>query len=406
MFLFLLSTLSAQEPTPESEDESTPTGEERASDQGEDSSTEKDVEKSNKTDSVQDASNELSEEPTQQEEDSQQGGVDESKEAEGKVEEIPSSEEESSQFDVEDIPKEKLVREIGVITLKNGDTLHGSILDNEDGLRINVGGDEDLHVPESSILTLSYPKGKFMLQDLGYTRYFYSPTAMPMKPKTGYISQKELLFSAVAYSPTQNFSFLVGTSIPFTLLSAFYGDFSTLLGIAGLRYGTKVSGDFYVGGGVEAIFWGGSSVSLPFVNASYGDSEQHVTIGAGVGLTNFDFEQTDLLPVFLSAYKRITPSLAFITENWILASPSFDYVSTGVMLPGCDYEYEYDCYEYEGQYDWEQIDIQAVASSVGVRFISKKFTTDIGLINVFSSYGDYIPIPWLDVAWYFGDDVH
>jgi len=223
---------------------------------------------------------------------------------------------------------------------------------------------------------------------------------MPMKPKTGYISQKELLFSAVAYSPTQDVSFLVGTSVPFAILSAIYVDPSPLLGIAGFRYGTKVHENLYMGAGIEAFLIAGESVSIPFVNATYGNPEQHITIGGGVGLRNFEVDQAQLAPFFVSAYQRISPSLAFITENWLLTSPSYNYVSTDGTESYCDPYYYDNC---EMQYDWGQLDLEMVASSIGVRFISTKFTTDIGLINVFGPYGDYVPIPWLDVSWYFGD---
>ncbi|MAA78927.1 MAG: hypothetical protein CL916_06675 [Deltaproteobacteria bacterium] len=320
-----------------------------------------------------------------------------------KAENPSKSTEKSLDIDVQDIPKEKAVRENGVVTLKNGDTLHGSILDDENGVHIDVGGNKDLHVPDSSILTLSYPKGQFMQQDLGYTRYFYAPTAMPMTPKTGYLSQKELLFSAVAYSPVQDLSVLVGTSVPFALLSLFYGDLDSILGVVGLRYGTEVYEDVYVGGGIETFFIAEQSLSIPFVNATYGDSEQHITIGGGVTLLDFDIERTELIPLYFSAYKRISPSIAFITENWILNAPYSEYVYTGVMTPGCDPNIDY-CYEDELQYDWRRIDVEMVASSIGIRFIAKKFTTDLGLVNTFSS-GDYFPVPWLDVSWYFGENV-
>ena len=411
MILFLLSTLYAQEPAPD--DEGTPTSSEEGSEsksegQDERAATEEGVEQEEKSDSSEESSEETpekeqvevpQEEQVEAPEPEQQGA--ESSEEEIEIQDLPTPTDEPLEF-VE--TESKPIPKNGVITLKNGDVLHGPIIDNGDGVRIDVGGNEDIHVPESSILTLSYPKGKFMQEDLGYARYFYSPTAMPMKPKTGYISQKELLFSAVAYSPVQDVSFLVGTSVPLTLMSFVYGDISSLLGIAGFRYGTKVYEDFYVGGGIEAFFIADTSISLPFINASYGDAEQHVTIGAGVGLTDFNIEQTEVAPVFLSAYKRITPSIAFITENWVLTSPSYDYVATGLMVPDCIYEYEYDCYEYEARYDWSQLSVDTVASSLGIRFISKKFTTDLALINVFSNYGDYVPIPWLDVSWYFGDD--
>ena len=405
MLVFLLSSLYAQEPSSEESDAPTTTEEEGASDASKNEEKTSNEEGSEEGDKSEQPPDELMEDPGEEQTESQENTSEESKTDESASQKDSSNSEGTLDIDTKDIPKEVPERENGVVTLKNGDVLHGSILDGENGVHIDVGGEEDLHVPESSILTLSYPKGKFMQEDLGYMRYFYSPTAMPMKPKTGYVSQKELLFSAVAYSPVQDVSFLVGTSVPIALYSVVYGEFDSLLGIAGFRYGTKVYDKFYVGGGVESFIFAGESVSLPFVNASYGNSEQHVTIGGGVGVSNFNLDQATIAPIFLSAYKRITPSIALITENWTLVSPSYDYVSTGELESGCVPYYEGECDIYEDQYDWGNPSVDLFAASVGVRFISKKFTTDIGLINIITNDAGYIPVPWLDVSWYFGNDV-
>jgi uncharacterized protein YqiB (DUF1249 family) len=54
--------------------------------------------------------------------------------------------------------------------------------------------------------------------------------------------------------------------------------------------------------------------------------------------------------------------------------------------------------------NWSDLSFDVMASAVGVRFISRKFTTDVAIVNTFVN-GDYIPLPWLDVSWYFDADV-
>ena len=296
-------------------------------------------------------------------------------------------------------------RKNGIVVLKNGDYINGSVLDEGEGARIDIGATDDIYVPESAILTISYPKGKFYQRDRGTSRYFYTPSAMPLKAKSGYVSQKELLFTAVAYSPSQNWSVLAGTSIPTALLGVINFEAELFVGIAGIRYGKEIAENLYIGCGVEAFILPDSNYSLPFVNATYGDSEQHVTLAVALGLANFDTQQADLLPIIISGYKRLTPSTALVTENWLLNSPSYNYVSTNIPIQGseCGMNGE-PCYEETLEYDWMNLSPLLFANSIGLRFISKKFTTDIGLVNVISEYGDYIPLPWLDVSWYFGDD--
>lgn len=415
MFLFFLSSLYAQEPpsqdTPDSSDEETQEENADSSESESNPPAEDTTEEDSKT-----PEEELEENiPSPEEATSipQERPLEPLKEnVETVEEEIPvpekvleKAQEESQSLPLESVSEPVEERKKGVIVLNNGDQIHGSVLDQGDGAQINIGAEDDIYIPESSILTISYPKGKFYQRDRGTSRYFYTPSAMPMKEKSGYVSQKELLFTAVAYSPSQNWSVLAGTSIPTALLGLINFEADLFVGIAGVRYGKNIAEKLYVGGGVEAFVFPYGIYSLPFVNATYGDSEQHVTLAVALGLANFDVQQADLLPVIVSGYKRLSPSIALVTENWLLNTPSYNYVYTDIPIQGseCGMNGE-PCYEEILEYDWTNLSPLFFANSIGIRFISQKFTTDIGLVNVISEYGDYIPLPWLDVSWYFGAD--
>ena len=392
MMLFLLQSLWAQEPSDSGESTPAETPEESSRDEsGTDSPAEETPVK------------EGSEEPSTGQ---QVAPVEEAPAEVTPAEEVPVEEANSK------VPQEEasqssqpMERKRGEVILVNGDVLHGNIYNQDHGMvGVDVGLGRDILVPDESIRSILYPRGKFANSDLGAMRYFYTPSAMPMKKGSGYISQKELLFTAAAYSPSQDWSVLVGTSVPYLLYAISQFSTETLLGVAGIRYGTQISENVYIGGGVESFFIADAgNLSLPFVNATFGDSDQHVTVAAGVGV--IDFDEPRVIPLNISAYKRISPSIALVTENWLVGLPSYDYVTTNKPIPytQCGPNGE-PCYEEKAVMNWSDLSFDVMASAIGVRFISRKFTTDVAIVNTFVN-GDYIPLPWLDVSWYFDADV-
>ena len=271
----------------------------------------------------------------------------------------------------------------GSVELSNGDRLNGMIYLYSDGsVIVKLDSLGEVQLSKEAVRELILQKGEFNIEDKGMPRYFYAPTAMPLEPESGYLSQKELLFSAVAYSPTENWSFLVGSSVPFLLYSIAYMDADAMIGVLGLRYGKQIEENIYVGGGVETFIVPDGNFTLPFVNTTFGDHEQHVTFSTGVGIS--DFKNAEFVPFNVSTYKRISQSLALITENWLIVTPTRNYI------------YEQD----RTVINWNQRNVDLFFSAVGLRFISPKFSTDVAIINSITK-GDYLPIPWLDVTWYF-----
>ena len=94
----------------------------------------------------------------------------------------------------------------------------------------------------------------------------------------------------------------------------------------------------------------------------------------------WEFDTVDFAPLNVSTYERIGPSLAFVTENWAMVTPTYDYTS--------------------GRTNWSSLDAPVFLSATGLRFISQKFSTDVAIVNTFVD-GTYIPIPWIDISWYF-----
>ena len=64
--------------------------------------------------------------------------------------------------------------------------------------------------------------GGFKHPNPAASRYLYAPSSINMKAGQGYVSQK-LVFTSVAYAPTDNFTLLFGTFTPFPPLISVFG---------------------------------------------------------------------------------------------------------------------------------------------------------------------------------------
>ncbi len=290
------------------------------------------------------------------------------------------------------------------LILKNGQILTGMAHvpeTMEDDIQIELVPGMGL-TPIKRELIAEIQQGYISLDDdvpyLGYQRYLYAPSAIPMKKGTGYIAQKELIFTAVGYAVTDNISILGGTIVPMSLWAIVEGEPDALLGVLAARYAREIKdmgngAKLYAGLGFETFQLNESDsggLSLPFANLTYGKPESHVSLGIGVGLT--DWERS-FHPIVLAGTHRVHERLALISENWLIITPETEWVET--------FDATHGTYEGETQRYWDQAEPKALITSFGVRFLSESFTTDLVLINA-SIDGEYLPLPWLDVAWHFG----
>jgi len=288
--------------------------------------------------------------------------------------------------------------------LKNGQVLTGMAYvpeTVEEAIQIELAPGMGLTPIQRDVIA-EIQKGFVSLDDdvpyLGYQRYLYAPSAMPMKKGTGYLSQKELFFTAVGYAVTDNLSILGGTIVPLALWAVVEGETEALLGVLAARYAREIKdmgngAKLYAGFGFETFQLNQSDsggLSLPFANLTYGKPESHVSLGIGTGLT--DWERS-FHPIVLAGTHRVHERLALISENWLIVTPETESVQ---YWDSRDNEYEYDTVRY-----WNQPNVESLITSFGVRFLSERVTTDLVLINAFLS-GNYVPLPWLDLAWHFG----
>ncbi len=245
--------------------------------------------------------------------------------------------------------------------------------------------DEELAAAEERVEALRLKMNQLndsegRLLDPASGRYLFAPSAIPQPKGHGYFSQKELAFSSVGYGVTDEFSVLGGSILPAVLGGLANGEFDALNGIVGFKYGQRLSPDFHMGAGAWAMMVSDASVAIPYVNMTYGDRYEHYTLAIG---QTFLINEGDfgVMPVVLATH-HATKTGAWITETWFVGDQNGNLGGPNLL----------------------------VAASGAYRFMGKRLTVDLGLINVLpigigAEDFVYIPLPWLDFAWHWGESL-
>jgi hypothetical protein len=256
--------------------------------------------------------------------------------------------------------------------------------------------------PES---TYTSPKG-FSVPNPAASRYLYAPSSINMKAGQGYVSQK-LVFTSVAYAPTDNVTVIFGTFTPFPPLMTVFGG----------KAGFKINDNLHVSFGGEAFVMGIEQevpMALAFGAATWGNEDSHITLASGIAGGSL----TDSLgiPVMLGGQWRMGEGTAFVTENWAIFN-SADLTNGNASGS-----------------------LVAFIGSAAVRLVGRrdgpggmqrgmrtasghpKTTWDLGLIvlsgrNIdsitnagtgesestsFATWDGFGPMPWIDWTWHFG----
>ena len=158
--------------------------------------------------------------------------------------------------------------------------------------------------------------GRIYDRDPNRTRYLYGPSALGLEAGEGYVSQKELFFTAVGYGLTDHITVLAGTVLP----ALIGGEF---VGIIGTKISYPVIEDtLHVAAGGEtfvASFDGFGAIGFIFGSITYGNHERHFTLTVGKPF-QLDADAQELGPAIITASGayRITSNVAGVTENWVI----------------------------------------------------------------------------------------
>ena len=229
--------------------------------------------------------------------------------------------------------------------------------------------------------------GRYYFTNPHPTRYFFGPSAIPLKKNEGYYQNAYILANSVQIGVSDNFSMGGGVVIPFLFFIT-------------PKVGAKIAEKVYVGGGLLAATT--ISANMPFGIAvgygtfTYGTTEHSFSVNAGWGAvkeesynymtssSNTEWKMAKKPMFSVSGMVRVAPKVALITENWFFAGKKYDYNSP----------YDPVTYEYDFEYKYFSV------ITMGFRLMGEKNSFDIAV--AFPSIdGETLGIPDLDYVFKF-----
>lgn len=218
------------------------------------------------------------------------------------------------------------------------------------------------------------------------TRYFFAPSAIPLKKKEGYYQNAYLLANSVSVGLTNHFTIGGGVVIP-------------ILFYVTPKLSYKVSKNVYLGGGVlftqSFINDFNLSAGIGYGLFTLGNTEHNFTIGSGYGLAKNGnvYKETPWPIVTINGMTRIGKKLSLITENWLIPRRGYNE-STTITLPN-------------GMEDEEELFIRknyySYAASVGLRLMPGiKTSIDFSVVAIQPDpKTSLLVLPYLDFVYKF-----
>lgn len=245
------------------------------------------------------------------------------------------------------------------VTTTDGEEYKGSIiLNNEEKLILKTNNGEVMIVSKN-VKTIEQinEKNKFEYPNPHDTRYFFSPSGIPIKKKTGYYQNIYVTTNFVNYGISKNFSIGGG----FEFISTVSG---SPIWFLSPKFGFEIDEKIHVATGfIMAGMSSQGAVSIAYGVGTYGTSNTNASIGLGYGFA--DGELTKYPALMLSGTHRFSTGFSILTENYIVPNSSDANLYIGVH---------------------------------GVRILSQKNAFDIGAL-VISTMSDIIPaLPFVGYA--------
>jgi hypothetical protein len=231
-------------------------------------------------------------------------------------------------------------------------------------------------------------KGRSFYQDSAANRLLVIPTGFAMEPGEFHIADQELVVVTGSYGLGDHVSFWAGIS---PVAAVFSGRFiATIAETFAISVGS-FAGLEWVGTTSSAF----SGMVLPYGLASYGKSNNNVTIGGGPAFflsTDTGLETVGAVAV-LGGKLVLTATTALVTENWVVWGKRY---SLAALEPR-----------------WDALPLFIVPGLV-FRIAGMRFSWDIGAVLPLQSYYDvesnrdrigglgggvWIPIPWISVTY-------
>ena len=277
-----------------------------------------------------------------------------------------------------------------ILTTNDDKTFTGLIISqNEKEVTLKTESLGDLVISDTKIKDIRIVEkdeivnGKYFFPNPHPTRYFFGPSAIPLKKGEGYFQNAWILANSVQLGVTDHFSVGGGMVIP-------------ILFFITPKFGYKVADYVHVGGGLIIASTiskdAGFGVGAAYGSLTLGSNENNFTVNVGWGAvkeSNSDYNtQTQTYssssawtlsnrPMFtFSGMARIARKLAILTENWVFSTK--DFLGYNSINNSTDYSHKYH-----------------TVLSGGFRFLGEKNSFDFGLaVPVIKE--STVGIPYLD----------
>lgn len=215
------------------------------------------------------------------------------------------------------------------------------------------------------------------------TRYFFAPSAIPLRKREGYYQNAYLLANSVNVGLTDRFTVGGGVLIP-------------LLFYVTPKYSFPVADHFYLGGGLlftqSFITDFNLSAGIGYGLATVGNPEHNFTLGGGYGFFKSEnqYKSTPMPIITLNGMSRISRRLSLVTENWLIPRAGY-YKEELVSSPDGTLMTESRFVPKE---------FYSVAGSLGLRFMpGVKTSIDLSVVGVKADpSAKFLALPYLDVV--------
>ncbi len=199
------------------------------------------------------------------------------------------------------------------VTMKNGDDFTGDIIKMDKEIIELKTANGIMQLIASNVKSIEPIDANlnFSFANPHDTRYFFGPSAIPVKKGKGYYQNIFVFFNFANYGITENLS--IGGGLEFI---------STILGepiwFLTPKLGFQVADNVYLGGG--AILAGFSSegvATLGYGAFTFGHADTNVSLGVGYGF--FEGEISDSPAIMVSGTHRVSSSISLLSENYLLS---------------------------------------------------------------------------------------
>ena len=199
-----------------------------------------------------------------------------------------------------------------VVKMNNGDEFRGKIINRDQNTIVLETTNGTLNLISSNVRSINIDsyKGEFRFPNSNETRYFFGPSAIPIKQGKGYYQNVLLTTNFINYGLFKNVS--IGGGVEFI---------SLLLGnpvwFLTPKVGVKVGDYSHIGGGfIMAGFAGEGTATLGYGVYTIGSSETNLTVGAGYGFISGQLSNQPTIMV--SGTHRVGNNFSLLTENYFI----------------------------------------------------------------------------------------